>query len=128
MGIENRFTQKAQMAISLAQKCSSETGCNYVGTEHLLYGLFAEGSGFAAKYLAELGMSEEKLKEKIIHYNNGTLQGGGFAGFTPRTNRCIQNSIVEAHKYGSAYIGTEHLLYGLVKEGTGISGSTTSRS
>ena len=116
MGIENRFTQKAQMAISLAQKCSTETGCNYVGTEHLLYGLFAEGSGFAAKYLSEIGLSEEKLKEKIIHYNNGAAQGGGFAGFTPRTNRCIQNSIVEAHKYGSAYIGTEHLLLALARE------------
>ncbi len=116
MGIENRFTQKAQNAISLAQQCASETGCTYVGTEHLLFGLFKEGSGFAAKFLKDLGMEEEKLKEKIVYYNQGVMQGGSFQGFTPRTNRCLQNSIVEAHKYGSNYIGTEHLLLSLARE------------
>ena len=116
MGIENRFTQKAQNAISLAQECANETGCSYVGTEHLLFGLFKEGSGFAAKFLKDLGMEEDALKEKIVYYNQGVMQGGSFQGFTPRTNRCLQNSIVEAHKYGSNYIGTEHLLLSLARE------------
>lgn len=71
---ENRFTQKAQRAISLAQECAQSTGCSYVGTEHLLFGLLSEGSGFAAKYLSELGMTEDKLAqcEKIIAINSSS--------------------------------------------------------
>ena len=113
---ENRFTQKAQRAISLAQECAQSTGCSYVGTEHLLFGLLAEGSGFAAKYLSELGMTEDKLREKIIAINSSIMTGGNFAGFTPRTQRCLQNSLTEAHKHGSAYIGTEHILLALARE------------
>ena len=67
MNFENRFTQKAQQAISLSQKCAADTNCNYIGTEHLLYGLLAEGSGFAAKYLGALGISADALAEKIRH-------------------------------------------------------------
>ena len=113
---ENRFTQKAQRAISLAQECAQSTGCSYVGTEHLLFGLLSEGSGFAAKYLSELGMTEDKLREKIIAINLSIMTGGNFAGFTPRTQRCLQNSLTEAHKHGSAYIGTEHILLALARE------------
>ena len=113
---ENRFTQKAQRAISLAQECAQSTGCSYVGTEHLLFGLLSEGSGFAAKYLSELGMTEDKLREKIIAINSSIMTGGNFAGFTPRTQRCLQNSLTEAHKHGSAYIGTEHILLALARE------------
>ena len=116
MNIENRFTQKAQKAISLSQECAEKTNCNYIGTEHLLYGLFAEGSGFAAKYLAELGMTEEKLIEQITKFNQNPALSNTFAGFTPRTNRTIQQSFAEAHKFQSAYIGTEHLLLALARE------------
>ena len=115
MSIENRFTPKAQNAIALAQQCAEETGCSYVGTEHLLYGLLEEGSGFAANYLKELGIEKDALREKIIAYNAG-FSGGSFAGFTPRTSRCIQNSVAEAHKYQSEYIGTEHILLALARE------------
>ena len=113
---ENRFTQKAQRAISLAQECAQSTGCSYVGTEHMLFGLLAEGTGFAAKYLSELGMTEDKLREKITAINSSIMMGGNFAGFTPRTQRCLQNSLTEAHKHGSAYIGTEHILLALARE------------
>ncbi len=113
---ENRFTQKAQRAISLAQECAQSTGCSYVGTEHILFGLLAEGTGFAAKYLSELGMTEDKLREKITAINSSIMMGGNFAGFTPRTQRCLQNSLTEAHKHGSAYIGTEHILLALARE------------
>ena len=116
MNIENRFTQKAQKAISLSQECAEKTNCNYIGTEHLLYGLFAEGSGFAAKYLAELGITEEKLIEQITKFNQNPAPSNTFAGFTPRTNRTIQQSFAEAHKFQSAYIGTEHLLLALARE------------
>ena len=116
MNIENRFTAKAQKGISLSQECAEKTNCNYIGTEHLLYGLLAEGSGFAAKYLAELGVTEDKLIEQITKYNQNTAPSNVFAGFTPRTNRTIQQSFSEAHKLGSQYIGTEHLLLALARE------------
>ena len=69
MNIENRFTQKAQKAISLSQQCAKDTNCNYIGTEHLLWGLLSEGSGFAAKYLSALNITTEALREKISKYN-----------------------------------------------------------
>lgn len=116
MSFENKFTQKAQQAIGIAQQCAESTGCNYVGTEHILFGLLAEGSGFAAKYLTELGITQEALREKIVRYNADVQSSGSFAGFTPRTNRCIQNSAMEAHKFNSAYIGTEHILLALARE------------
>ena len=116
MSIENRFTQKAQRAIALSQECAQNTHCNYIGTEHLLWGLLEEGSGFAAKYLSSLGMTSENLKEKIEKYNTELSSPGNFAGFTPRTNRCLQNSVTEAHKHSSSYIGTEHILLALSRE------------
>ncbi len=117
MNIENRFTGKAQKAISLSEFCAKETNCNYIGTEHLLYGLLREGSGFAAKYLSALGITEDKLSEQIKKYNaNINTDNVSFAGFTPRTNRTLQQSFAEAHKLGSQYIGTEHLLLALSRE------------
>ena len=116
MNMENKFTQKAQKAISLSQECAKETNCNYIGTEHLLYGLLCEGSGFASKYLSALGISKEALSEKIVKYNSNVESGGAFAGFTPRTNRTLQQSVAEAHKMQSIYIGTEHILLALARE------------
>lgn len=117
MNIENRFTQKAQKAITLSQESARDTNCNYIGTEHLLYGLLAEGSGFAYKYLSGLGITLEKLRENIIKYNSDVNSSSNtFAGFTPRTNRCLQQSFAEAHKFQSTYIGTEHLLLALSRE------------
>ncbi|MBQ3022601.1 MAG: ATP-dependent Clp protease ATP-binding subunit [Clostridia bacterium] len=116
MSFENRFTGKAQKAISLSQKCAADTNCNYIGTEHILYGLLAEGSGFAAKYLGAFNITSEALLEKIEEYNKGGAFSGNFAGFTPRTNRALQQSVAEAHKFQSAYIGTEHILLALARE------------
>ncbi len=114
--MENKFTQKAQRAIALSEECAHDTGCNYIGTEHLLYGLMDEGNSFAAKYLADIGIKKEKVKENINKYNQDVNQGVHFAGFTPRTSRCLQNSLSEAHKHQSAYIGTEHILLSLARE------------
>ena len=116
MSYENKFTPKAEAAIRLSEESARETGCSYVGTEHLLFGLLAEGSGFAAKYLTEIGITPDKLKEKIMAYNRGIISQGNFAGFTPRTQRCLQNSVNEANKYNSEYIGTEHLLLAIARE------------
>ncbi len=114
--MENKFTQKAQRAIALSEESARETGCNYIGTEHLLYGLIAGGKSFAEKYLSDLGIDKEKVKQCIIKYNQDITQGAQFAGFTPRTSRCLQNSLTEAHKHQSAYIGTEHILLSLARE------------
>ncbi len=114
--MENKFTQKAQRAIAISEECAHDTGCSYIGTEHLLYGLMAEGSGFAAKYLASLDIEAQKVKESIIKYNKNVNQGAHFAGFTPRTSRCLQQSMTEAHKQQSSYIGTEHILLSLARE------------
>ena len=116
MEFENRFTQKAQKAISLSQKCAADTNCNYIGTEHLLYGLLAEGSGFAAKYLSSHNITCEALLEKIEDFNKDATFSGNFAGFTPRTNRALQQSVAEAHKFQSAHIGTEHILLSIARE------------
>ena len=114
--MENKFTQKAQRAIALSEGCAHDTDCNYIGTEHLLYGLMEEGSGFAAKYLDEAGIEKTEVRKRIEKYNQGVNQGDHFAGFTPRTTRCLQNSVAEAHKHGSEYIGTEHILLSLARE------------
>ena len=116
MEFENRFTPKAQKAISLSQKCAADTNCNYIGTEHLLYGLLEEGSGFAAKYLQGKGITLEALYKNIVKYNTNTNFSGAFAGFTPRTNRTLQQSVAEAHSLQSNYIGTEHILLALARE------------
>jgi ATP-dependent Clp protease ATP-binding subunit ClpC len=111
---ENNFTQKAREAIRLAQEAAIETNCSFVGTEHLLLGLLSEGSGFAAKYLNSIGITEEKVRDRIPRYDD--VSQSSISGFTPRTTRCIQQSAYEARKCGSGYIGTEHLLLALCRE------------
>ncbi|MBR5535015.1 MAG: ATP-dependent Clp protease ATP-binding subunit [Clostridia bacterium] len=111
---ENNFTQKAREAIRLSQIAAQETSCNFVGTEHLLLGLLKEGSSFAAKFLSSLNITEEKVKEKISEATAPSQSG--FAGFTPRTTRCLQQSAYEARKTYSSYIGTEHILLAILRE------------
>ncbi|MBQ7875877.1 MAG: ATP-dependent Clp protease ATP-binding subunit [Clostridia bacterium] len=111
---EHNFTPKAREAISLSQRAAQETGCNFVGTEHLLLGLLQEGSSFAAKYLESIGITEEKVKEKIAQFDSPS--SASFSGFTPRTTRCLQQSVFEAKKTNSGYIGTEHILLALCRE------------
>ena len=112
---EHNFTQKAREAIRLSQVAAQETGCNFVGTEHLLLGLLKEGSSFASKFLANLDVTEEKVKEKILAANMAS-SSSSFAGFTPRTTRTLQQSAYEAKKTHSDYIGTEHILLAIFRE------------
>ncbi len=111
---EHNFTPKAREAIQLSQRAAQETGCNFVGTEHLLLGLLQEGSSFAAKFLDSIGITEEKVKEKIAQFDSPS--SASFSGFTPRTTRCLQQSVFEAKKTNSGYIGTEHILLALCRE------------
>ncbi len=116
MPFENRFSDGAQRTLQIAQDCAKDTGCNFVGSEHLLLSILREGSGLASKYLEENSITEDALIEKITEYNDTPSGSGAFAGFTPRTVRCLQNSAMEAHRLGSNIIGTEHILLALFRE------------
>ena len=115
-----RFTERAQKVLALAQEEASRLGHSGVGTEHILLGLVREGEGIAAKSLVSLGLSSDKVQkevEKII--GRGPGQTSGMA-YTPRAKKVIELSIDEARKLGHNYVGTEHILLGLIREGEGV--------
>ncbi|MDF2548847.1 MAG: ATP-dependent Clp protease ATP-binding subunit ClpC [Anaerosolibacter sp.] len=121
MAMFGRFTERAQKAILLAQEEAQNLRHNYVGTEHLLLGLLQEGEGIAAKVLLGLGVSVKDLKNRIeTMIGGGNEEGAQLLGFTPRTKRVFELSFAEARALGHNYIGTEHLLLGLIREGEGI--------
>jgi len=119
-----KFTKRAEKALEAANKVAIELGHNYIGTEHLLYGLVKEGSGIACKVLENQGVTSEKILQEIevlIGINkelSGSIESS--AGFTPRTKRVIENAFREAKKQGNDYIGTEHLLIGIMREGDSV--------
>ncbi|MFZ3171080.1 MAG: ATP-dependent Clp protease ATP-binding subunit [Carboxydocellales bacterium] len=116
-----RFTERAQKTLALAQDEARRLNYNYVGTEQLLLGLIAEGEGIAAKALQSLGISLDSVRsevEKII--GKGESQVKGEIGFTPRAKKVLELSFDEARRLGHNYIGTEHLLLGLIREGEGV--------
>jgi ATP-dependent Clp protease ATP-binding subunit ClpC len=116
-----RFTEKAEKAISYSQESAVLLGHNYVGTEHLLLGLVKEGSGVAARVLLSQGINEDKvLKEIETLIGHGQQTGEQPLGFTPRTKRVMELSFREARRMGQSYIGTEHLLLGIMKEGESV--------
>lgn len=115
-----RFTERAQKVLALAQEEASRLGHSGVGTEHILLGLVREGEGIAAKAIVSLGLSSENIQkevEKIIGRGQGN--SGGMA-YTPRAKKVIELSIDEARKLGHNYVGTEHILLGLIREGEGV--------
>ncbi len=116
-----RFTEKAERAINYAQQMAMEMGHNYVGTEHLLLGLVKEGSGIASRVLQNAGVTEDKVIREIEELiGRGDATGKQPLGFTPRTKRVLELSFVEARRMGHNYIGTEHLLLGIMKEGESV--------
>ena len=120
MGMSGRFTQRAQQVIILSQQFAAQLKHNYVGTEHLLLGLLQEGEGIAAKALTNLGVKMDDLKNRIINLVGQGTDGGYIAGYTPRTKRVFELSFEEARKLGHNYVGTEHILLGLIREGEGV--------
>lgn len=118
---DTRFTQRAQTALRLAQQCSAELGHGYVGSEHLLLGLAQESSGVAAKVLLSAGLDPDTLKSAIAALV-GTGDGGTAPsqGLTPRCKKIIELSLTEAVRLGHQYVGTEHLLLGILQEGDGV--------
>ena len=120
MSVFGKFTERAQKAIILSQQFAKQWGHNYVGTEHLLLGLLNEGEGIAAQALKNLQISETEIQEKIVALIGYGEKNVELLGFTPRTKRIFELSVVEARDLGHNYVGTEHLLLGLIREGEGV--------
>ena len=116
-----RFTERARKVLSLAEQAAISLYHNYVGTEHILLGLVKEGQGVAARVLADAGITEDKVLSmirKII--GEGKSQVERPVSLTPRSKKILNLSMDEARRLGHNYIGTEHLLLGLIREGEGV--------
>ena len=112
------FTQKANRALNLAVEAAQNMGHRYVGTEHVLYGLAAEGSGVAAAALEQCGISAQSIQSKIAATSGTGAQTRLSAdAFTPRTKRVLQTAAYISAKMGQSYVGTEHLLLALISDG-----------
>ena len=117
----NKFTERAKKVLVFAQDEATRFNHNYIGTEHLLLGLVREGEGIAAQVLTNLGVELNKVRNAVeFIIGRGERMVVGDISLTPRAKRVIELSIEEARRLGHNYIGTEHLLLGLVREGEGI--------
>ena len=112
-----KFTNRAKKVIEIADDISIELGHNYIGTEHILYGLVKEGEGIASKVLQNKGVTSEKILKEIKEMLGCGKEIKESLGFTPRSKRVLENAFFEAKRIGYNYIGTEHLLLALMKEG-----------
>jgi len=117
----DKFTARARKVITLAQEEAVRFNHNYIGTEHLLLGLLREGEGVAAKVLVEMGVEINRVRSAVeFIIGRGDRMIVGEIGLTPRAEKVIELAVDEARRLGHHYIGTEHLLLGLVREGEGI--------
>lgn len=122
MPMFNRFTERARKVILLAKEEAKRFNHDYIGTEHILLGLVREGEGVAAAVLASFGLSPEKIRievEKLVQPGPSTVISGDLP-FTPKAKKVIELAMDEARSLGHNYIGTEHLLLGLIREGEGV--------
>jgi len=122
MPMFNRFTERARKVILLAKEEAKRFNHDYIGTEHILLGLVREGEGVAAAVLATFGLSPDKIRlevEKLVQPGPATVVSGDLP-FTPKAKKVIELAIDEARSLGHNYIGTEHLLLGLIREGEGV--------
>ena len=115
-----KFTARAKKAMESANQITLKLGHKYIGTEHILYGLAKEGSGVASRVLENQSIDAEKIENEIIDLIGKGEEIEKTSGFTPRTKRVLENSFIEAKKVGYDYIGTEHLLLGILREGDSI--------
>lgn len=115
-----RFTQRARRVLSLAHEEAERMHHNYIGTEHLLLGLIREEGGVAGRVLRELGLEPPRVKEMVERLTGIGRHTGGRIGLAPGTEQVLQLAVEEARKMGHHYIGTEHLLLGMVRQGEGV--------
>lgn len=127
MFYQNKFTDRAANALQLAQEAAGRMGHSYVGSEHLLDGLILEGGGMAAKVLGDLGITSEAVEKEIESLVGfGTPDPSAPQGLTPRTKRVVELAIATAAQMGHSYVGTEHLLMGVLREGQNVALSVLS--
>ena len=118
---ENQFTPRAEEALSLAQEAAEEMGHGYVGTEHILLGLMREEDGIAHRVMREYGMTEDMICTVLERSVGKGLSGAAPSqGLTPRAKSAVELAVSEAMRMGAGYIGTEHLLLGLLREGSNM--------
>ncbi|MCU1445144.1 Clp protease N-terminal domain-containing protein, partial [Cryobacterium sp.] len=116
-----RFTDRARRVVVLAQEEAKMLNHNYIGTEHILLGLIHEGEGVAAKALESLGISLDAVREQVQDIiGQGQQQPTGHIPFTPRAKKVLELSLREALQLGHNYIGSEHILLGLMRECEGV--------
>lgn len=115
-----RFTERAQKVLALAQEEAIRLGHNNIGTEHILLGLVREGEGIAAKALYALGLGSEKIQKEVENLIGRGKDASQTIHYTPRAKKVIELSMDEARKLGHSYVGTEHILLGLIREGEGV--------
>ena len=116
-----RFTDRARRVVVLAQEEARMLNHNYIGTEHILLGLIHEGEGVAAKALESLNISLEAVRQQVEEIiGQGQAAPTGHIPFTPRAKKVLELSLREALQLGHNYIGTEHILLGLIREGEGV--------
>jgi ATP-dependent Clp protease ATP-binding subunit ClpC len=115
-----RFTERAQKVLALSQEEAIRIGHNNIGTEHILLGLVREGEGIAAKALLALGLSPEKIQKEVEALIGRGTEVAQTVHYTPRAKKVIELSMDEARKLGHSYVGTEHILLGLIREGEGV--------
>src|SRR4249920_3763700 len=116
-----RFTDRARRVVVLAQEEARMLNHNYIGTEHILLGLIHEGEGVAATALESLGIALEGVRQQVEEIiGQGQLAPSGHIPFTPRAKKVLELSLREALQLGHNYIGTEHILLGLIREGEGV--------
>src|SRR5690554_4033779 len=116
-----RFTDRARRVVVLAQEEARMLNHNYIGTEHILLGLVREGEGVAAKALETMDISLNGVREQVQEIiGEGSHAPSGHIPFTPRAKKVLELSLREALQLGHNYIGTEHILLGLIREGEGV--------
>jgi ATP-dependent Clp protease ATP-binding subunit ClpA len=116
-----RFTNRARRVVVLAQEEARMLNHNYVGTEHLLLGLIHEGEGVAAKALESMGIRLEVVRQQVEEtIGHGQDAPSGHIPFTPRAKKVLELGLREAKQLGHRYVGTEHILLGLIREGDGV--------
>ncbi len=115
-----RFTQRARRVLSLAHQEAERMRHNYIGTEHLLLGLIREEGGVAGRVLRELGLEADRVQEVVERLTGPGQNRGGKLDLAPGTQQVLELAVDEARRMGHHYIGTEHLLLGLVRYGEGV--------
>ena len=112
-----KFTKSGEQVLNLANELASDLGHSYIGSEHILYGLACEENGVASKVLENQGITPEDILDKIEEFlGAGIKTNFSILGFTPRTKKILENAYTEAKKLGTNFIGTEHILIGIMKE------------